>query len=100
VKRKGLDVLIKAYVSTFTHADDVTLIVHSIYTWHASSDFILSAKRNKTAPEIIFMNHTLSEMDMIRLYKSVDVYVTPYRSEGFGKIEKIAIKLKKKRIRL
>ena len=84
VKRKGLDVLLKAYTSAFTRDDDVTLVIHSIYSFHASNDFILRTQRKRNVPEIIFMNHTLSEIDMIRLYKSVDVYVTPYRSEGFG----------------
>ncbi|CAF1448289.1 unnamed protein product, partial [Adineta steineri] len=28
--------------------------------------------------------YPINDIDMIRLFKSVDVYVAPYRSEGFG----------------
>ena len=48
---------------------------------------VIGEARNRSgpnAPELVILREQLSETDMIRLYKSVDVYVTPYRAEGFG----------------
>ena len=84
VKRKGLDILLRAFTSTFTRKDDVALVIHSIYNFHETDEFLLKMVKLRNGPEIVYMKETLSEIDMIRLYKSVDVYVTPYRSEGFG----------------
>jgi glycosyltransferase involved in cell wall biosynthesis len=82
--RKGLDLLIEAYLSLFKSADDVTLIIHCIYEFYSNDDYIKKALNIKNAPEIIYLKKPLSEIDVIRLFKSVDVYITPYRSEGFG----------------
>ena len=82
--RKGLDILLKAYTSVFRSTDDVTLVIQSIYSFHASDQFILDAKNAPDAPEIVYMTRKLSDMELIRLYKSVDVYILPFRAEGFG----------------
>lgn len=82
--RKGIDLLVEAYLSLFESFDDVTLIIHCIYEFYSNDDYIKNALNIKNGPEIIYMKEPLSEIDIIRLFKSVDVYITPYRSEGFG----------------
>ena len=83
--RKGVDKLVEAYAAAFTSADNVTLIIHSIY-----GDFTKVYRRiehlqaNKSAPDILVLKESLKEPDMVRLYHLADAYVSPYRSEGFG----------------
>ncbi|CAF2120975.1 unnamed protein product [Rotaria magnacalcarata] len=84
LRRKGTDILLEAYKNLFSSEYDVTLIVHSIYGEAFGENIIKEMKANETAPEIIYINYPMSDMDMIRLYKSADVYVSPYRGEGFG----------------
>ncbi|CAF4010252.1 unnamed protein product, partial [Adineta steineri] len=83
VSRKGFDVLIHTYNARFSSKDDVTLIIHSIYG-DSSEDVLREFKKNPSSPEVIILRHQMTDMDMIRLYKSVDVYVASYRGEGFG----------------
>ena len=82
--RKGIDVLLDAYNRTFRRHDDVSLVVHSIYKCQLSDELVKRVQRGPDAPDIVYSTHALGEIDMLRLYKSVNAYVTPYRSEGFG----------------
>ncbi len=86
IPRKGFDLILEAYTSLFTSKDDVSLIIQSIYGDKSILKRVKALKENSTdSPEIIFLkNHELTSLDIIRLYKSVDVYLSPYRSEGFG----------------
>ena len=65
--RKGIDVMIKAYTSVFTRNDDVTLIIHCIYSLGYNDDYIKKVQENPNSPEIVFIQEPLSEIDMIRL---------------------------------
>lgn len=87
--RKGIDLILKSYVSIFTSQDNVTLIIHSIYT--LKDDYESKIKNilkqlmlNKNTPEIILLQRPLTDTEIIQLLRSVDVYLSPYRSEGFG----------------
>jgi glycosyltransferase involved in cell wall biosynthesis len=40
--------------------------------------------REKLRGRLIYQGVTLSTMDMARLYQAADVYITPYRAEGFN----------------
>ncbi|CAF3930540.1 unnamed protein product [Adineta steineri] len=77
--RKGFDVLLQAYNARFSSKNDVTLIIHSTI-----KDLMKKIKKTRLSPEIITLGYPINDIDMIRLFKSVDVYVAPYRSEGFG----------------
>lgn len=82
--RKGIDVLLKAYREAFTKEDDVSLVIHSIY----GDDFALAEiekmVKDKEGPHVIWMKRPLLQLDVIRLFHSCNVYLSPYRSEGFG----------------
>jgi glycosyltransferase involved in cell wall biosynthesis len=83
--RKGIDLLLRAFVETFSTHDDVSLIVHSIYGDEFKTHVMeaLETQYDKY-PEIVFLKQELTWVDMVLLYRSVDIYVCPYRNEGFG----------------
>lgn len=84
VGRKGFDILLDSYLNSFSNKDDVTLIIHAIYGDGTAEAAQKKLKTNSTNPEIVTLGYYMSEMDLIRLFRSVDVYVSPYRGEGFG----------------
>lgn len=87
VGRKGPDVLFAAFTTAFAGRDDVALVVKDfgadgIYQGgdrgplrdHAASGLL---------PRIELIDATLSEEEIVELYRSCDVFVAPYRGEGF-----------------
>jgi len=89
IYRKGIDLLLKSYLSTFTKEDDVCLIIKdfggkSFYKNQTFKQEIANLIQGKNNPEIEYINETLSEEDLIGLYTACDVLVHPYRGEGFG----------------
>lgn len=87
--RKGFDVLLQSFVSTFTSDDDVALVVkdmgtESFYRGQTAEDMINQVKNTPNSPEIIYIKHYLSEEEMASLYRACDVFVSPYRGEGFS----------------
>ncbi|MBC8462006.1 MAG: glycosyltransferase family 4 protein, partial [Deltaproteobacteria bacterium] len=86
--RKGIDVLLNAYIQSFTKEDDVCLIIkdigqNSFYTGQTAAETIKGLQSNPNAPEIIYLTETLSQEDMPGLYTACDCLVHPYRGEGF-----------------
>ena len=87
--RKGIDVLLDAYVRTFSATDDVTLIIkdmggNSFYKGQTAEQLIENIRKNPNAPEILYTDATLTEKQLAELYRSCDVFVSPYRGEGFS----------------
>ncbi len=85
--RKGLDLILESYLSEFNIDDDVCLILKGLgQNTYYSSDKILKLLNNidSTKAEIIFINENLSDNDLAHLYSYADVYIHPYRAEGFG----------------
>lgn len=89
IYRKGIDVLLKAYVSAFTAKDDVCLVIKDIggdsfYKGQTAEGYINSIRSNPNAPEILYTKTTLNDAQMAELYRACDVFVAPYRGEGFS----------------
>jgi len=87
--RKGIDVLLNAYTKAFTNQDDVCLVIKdmgsdSFYKGQNMRLQIESYMRIAKLPEIIYLNHDLSEEEMAGLYRACDLFVSPYRGEGFS----------------
>jgi len=94
--RKGIDRLIQAYVSTFTHSDDVVLIIHYAYNAGLRATSVVQdiitkfgehTGRHLSAgaiPTIEYLEGGLEHTDLITLYDLSDVVVHPSRSEGWG----------------
>ncbi|MEP7103981.1 MAG: glycosyltransferase [Candidatus Dojkabacteria bacterium] len=84
-KRKGIDVLLKAYFDKFTNEDDVTLIIKSFPGPDNEVDKLLTQLKKENSPEVIHINNPdLTEQDLANLHSTADCEVYPSRAEGFG----------------
>jgi len=83
--RKGIDILLKAYIESFTAKDDVTLIIKTFPNPHNTiEDKIKKIREDKNSPEIILINQDLEDSYIAWLYKTSNALVAPSRGEGFG----------------
>lgn len=88
IYRKGFDILLKAFLETFTKDDDVALIIkdfgNNTYYKGWTSDTEIEKALNRTdSPELIYIRDELTEKNMASLYRACDCLVQPYRGEGF-----------------
>ncbi|MBK9249242.1 MAG: glycosyltransferase [Ignavibacteria bacterium] len=89
IYRKGIDILLKAYSTTFASHDDVCLIIKdmggdSFYKGQTAEAMIEQIRRVDGAPEILYADAQMSEQDIAALYRTCDAFVSPYRGEGFS----------------
>jgi tetratricopeptide (TPR) repeat protein len=89
IARKGIDVLLDAYVRAFSAADDVTLVIkdfgaNSFYAGQDASALIAAVKALPNAPEIVHLTEDVSEDGIAGLYAACDALIHPYRGEGYG----------------
>lgn len=89
IGRKGIDILLKAYTSAFTRADDVCLVIkdmgrQSFYKGQTADRIIARYQADPTTPEIEYIDRTLDDRELAGLYTACDCLVHPYRGEGFG----------------
>ncbi|MFN8362071.1 MAG: glycosyltransferase [Candidatus Kapaibacterium sp.] len=89
IYRKGIDILLQAYATTFTAKDDVCLIIKdmggdSYYKGQTAEEMIEKIRSLDGAPEILYSDAKMSDEDMASLYRTCDVFVSPYRGEGFS----------------
>lgn len=84
--RKGVDVLLAAYVKVFTSDDDVSLLIKTFPNPHNDiQQQIDNLKANyKNIPEIILINEDIPVGCIIDLYRRCHALVAPSRGEGFG----------------
>ena len=87
--RKGIDLLLEAYLGAFTKSDDVCLVIKdmggdSFYKGQTFKEQIESTSRKADAPEFEYIDATLTDKQLAGLYTACDVLVHPYRGEGFG----------------
>lgn len=87
--RKGIDLLLEAYLQAFTRNDDVCLVIKdvgggSFYQDQNFSTLIQQAQQDPNAPQIVYLDVDLNPDDLPRLYTACDCLVHPYRGEGFG----------------
>lgn len=89
IHRKGIDLLLGAYFRTFTAADDVCLVIKdmggaSVYEGQTAGELIERFQQDPRAPEIEYLDRTLTPAEMAGLYTACHCLVHPYRGEGFG----------------
>jgi hypothetical protein len=89
IHRKGIDILLEAYLKAFRAIDDVCLVIKgqsgSTYRGSELGDTLQAIrKKDPEAPEIEYLADSLDEEVLASLYRSCDVFVMPYRGEGFG----------------
>ena len=81
--RKGIDVLLRAYIGSFRASDSVTLLIHSTYG-NYFLDEIERAVNNHSLPKVVLDRRVLSSEDVATLYANAHSLVAPFRGEGFG----------------
>lgn len=87
--RKGVDILLEAYLRAFTRADPVMLVVKDFaptgpYVPQDVMQRLVEIARDPRAPRVAHFTGVLPERDMPRLYAACDCLVHPYRGEGYG----------------
>ena len=84
--RKGADLLLEAFGSSFTADDDVTLIVKTFPNPHNEiRSWLRSAQgKRKDFPNVIIIEDDLSDAQLKALYQQCHALVAPSRAEGFG----------------
>jgi TRAP transporter TAXI family solute receptor len=93
IPRKGIDILIETYLTTFTAADDVCLVVKGLssqFAYHGNplqqrvAEIAAATRGHAQLPEIELVPDTLGDEEIAALYRSCDAFVSPFRGEGFG----------------
>ena len=90
ILRKGIDLLLNAFVETFTAAEDVCLVVKEfgagkVYQTIEIGEWIERYRGNHPEmPEILHLTEDLPPEQMPALYNSCDCLVHPFRGEGFA----------------
>ncbi len=88
---KGIDILLRAFAEVYRQRSDVYLLLKGTDALYKSGDrlnrvlgALNPALRNQIATRIVYGGATVSTEEMAALYRAADVYVSPYRAEGFN----------------
>lgn len=89
IYRKGIDILLEAYAGLFSSDDNVCLVikdtgVKTLYRGQTAEDLISDYQKRDGAPEIVYLDEDLPHKRLADLYRACDVFVSPYRGEGFS----------------
>jgi glycosyltransferase involved in cell wall biosynthesis len=87
--RKGIDLLVNAYVRAFTARDDVVLMIKDVnaatfYRGQTRGAEIRAIAQRPGVARIEYVDATLPDEGMAQLFRAADCLVLPYRGEGFG----------------
>ncbi len=87
--RKGIDLLLRAYTEMFTSDDDICLVIkdmgsNTFYKERNIAEEIKKIQHSSDAPEIIYIDEELTEEQIVSLYRACNLFVCPYRGEGFS----------------
>ena len=88
---KGMDLLVAAFAIVLDKYPEALLLLKGSDDLYASQAFLRDAlntlsseKLNKVLSRLIYTGTTLSVERIALLYQAADVYVSPYRAEGFN----------------
>ncbi len=87
--RKGLDVLLGAYLRAFKASDPVCLVVKEVggrdfYEGQGMGRLVDKVASTAGAPAVLRVPEKLDPAQMAALYRTCDTLVHPYRGEGFA----------------
>ncbi len=88
IRRKGIDLLLDAYREAFEPGEDVTLLVTALgaqaaYQHNSLVDKVTAFCFDPTVPHAEAVTDELDDATLASLYRGCDVFVLPYRAEGF-----------------
>jgi glycosyltransferase involved in cell wall biosynthesis len=83
LERKGVDVLLRAYLSAFSPSDNVLLYIHASYGQYFA-DEIAAASMDAAGARVVLDQRMVTGSELSALYRSTAALVLPYRGEGFG----------------
>ncbi len=93
-RKKGLDVLLKAYFSEFTGNEDVLLVLKTYLNMKSDVDEMPQIQRAVNTirdnlrlahyPRVLIVNERYSDEEIMQLHNSCDAYVLPSRAEGWS----------------
>ncbi len=86
-ERKGVDILVKAYLQEFSAKDNVSLVIKEAMRWKHFEPWIekvmgYPAMHKSNSPKIIHINE--EDKSLSGYFTAADVGVFPFRGEGFG----------------
>lgn len=85
IPRKGLDLLIKAYVEEFNNREDVCLLIKSYHNEENQIPSLIAEYQKPGNAEIeVIYDLDLTDAQIAYLYEQSDAVVIPSRAEGFG----------------
>jgi glycosyltransferase involved in cell wall biosynthesis len=88
-RRKGYDVLLRAWAQAFTRDDDVTLVIRaSLFNFDVAKELrdelrALGLESERMAP-IVLLPNKVPQTELAALYRAADAFVVPSRGEAFG----------------
>lgn len=87
IHRKGIDILLDAYLRAFSATDNVCLVIkdtgtNTVYPDNAGLR-IKELIADPSRPRIVYLDSDLSAHQMAGIYTAADCLVQPYRGEGF-----------------
>jgi glycosyltransferase involved in cell wall biosynthesis len=84
-ERKGIDILVEAFINEFSAGEDVSLVLKEAMRWRHFEPWIekvMMRAKNKSAPKIIHINR--ADRSIAGYFTACDAGVFPFRGEGFG----------------
>lgn len=86
-KRKGFDILLKAWKEAFNNTDNVSLIIKDnseIYGPSPIPGMLEEANADGNLARVFHIDQNLKLKQMSSIFANCDILVHPYRGEGFG----------------
>ena len=85
-KRKGVDVLFKAFRQEFSDKEDVCLMIKTLKSYHGHQirDELKLVYDRKGAAAVYVYDMEVQRYELGRMYRMGNVFVWPSRGEGFG----------------
>jgi glycosyltransferase involved in cell wall biosynthesis len=89
IRRKGVDLLLHAFEAAFDPSESVTLVFlisgsAGAYQHNSLLPEIQAAVTNPKQPPVLSIFETVDDLVLAGLYRGANVFVLPYRGEGFG----------------
>lgn len=89
IARKGVDVVVNAYLGAFRPSDHVVLIVKDFGAKEPGSDtrlrdHVLALTGRRDIPPVLYIDTFYTDAAMADLFRAATALVSPYRGEGFG----------------